>query len=433
MRSTLRNVIAGAGLLALGAACGDPPPPPPPPPPEVRLLPVAPQVVGPSLSFGVTVSGCSTVARVRVLDRELLLAEVPGAGSTTTVTVEAAKVDFRKRGLAAQLSVLAEAECDDGRSGRSGQSPVTFLPAAERHEGPWPFDDFFVEPGGKSLLGCSKDLVRLDTARAEKARFASGFDCSAGDHVLFGEGGAIAFVQPGRGASLLDASLRRTAKLDQVGLKELLVPQLGPLLTLGFDGVFFLDGYDRATGARAWTARQSVGRPAARLLHDSVGRAVFVAVQSSAFTGYSELELQRYDRGSGQYLGKLSLGRIRWDQGPPPAYPLVAFDAAGTTAYLSDHDQPEAVIRACDITGANGCTEGAGLKWQSKRLPGGVTTLVPFKKGLVALGPSIAWFLNPETGATIGEPITPTAPVVYAQAVSGADGSLYLLGYLPGE
>ncbi len=432
MGDSLHARLCAAGLLSAAlAACGEPAPPPPPPPPEVRLLPVPPQQVGPQLTFKVEVSGCQQVAKVRVLDRELLLAEAAGTGPVTTLTAEAGKVDYAKRGMSAQLSVLAEAECDDGRSARSGQSPITYLPAAELHPGPWPFETFWLDAGGTSVLGCDRDVVRLDLTRAEKGRYAPPLPCQAGDSLQVGNG-SIALLQPGRSAAVLEPSLTEKLRIDQPGIRELLVPPEGLVHTSSFDGSFFwLWAFDPSTRAKKWD--KQVERPAAPILIDSANRVVYPTVKGSTPAGYSEVELHRFDRGDGRILGPISLGRIQWEHGPLPTAPLAAFSPDGTTAYLSDQERPESAVRACDISAAQDCVSGGGLKWQSKRLPGGVTTVLRYSKGLVALGPSVAYFLNAETGAVIGEAIHPTDPVVFAQASSGADGSLYLLGQLPGE
>src|SRR5690606_27668596 len=157
-------------------------------------------------------------------------------------------------------------------------------------------------------------------------------------------------------------------RIEQTGLRDLLLPPSGFVHTTSFvDGTYFaVWAFDIASRTKKWD--RPVGRPAAPLKIDIQNRLVFPSVVRSSFAGYSEIELHRFDRGDGRILGAISLGRILWDESPPPAAPLVAFSPDGTTAYLSNQEQPEAVVRACDISAAQDCSEGAGLKWQSKRL-----------------------------------------------------------------
>lgn len=429
MGGSLRRRLAAAALV-LAIGCGEPAPPPPPPPPVVRLLPVPPQQIGPELTFQVEVSGCQRVATVRVFDRDLLLAEAPGAGPVTALTAPAARVDFERRGLSAQLSVLAEAVCDDGRSSRSGQSPITFLPAAEVHPGPWPFEAFAIESGGRTVLSCDRDLLRQDLQRNEKGRFAPELPCRAGDRISVGDGGAITLLQPGRAVTLLKPSLLDPLSIEQPGIREVLAPPTGLLHTTSFHDEFWFVLWAFDGNTSRWDTL--VKRPAAPIFIDSRNRVVYPEVNPSDFAGYSELLLRRFDRGDGRDLGSLSLGRIQWEGSMPDA-PLVAFSADGTTAYVADQERPSGTVRACDITGAQSCEEGAGLKWRSPRLDGGVTTVVRWAKGIIAVGPSVAWFLNASTGAVIGEALLPTSPVIFARAAAGADGSLYLLGRYPEE
>ncbi len=133
-------------IVLLAVACSPPPPPPPPPkdPPRVFLVAAESNVVGTQIALTMNVNGCEKVQSAALLDRDTLIKEVSFGGNPTALTIASNELGnlYPTRGLAADLSLVAKATCDDGRSNTSQPVPVKFLPV-ER----------VVEPGGEHRRG----------------------------------------------------------------------------------------------------------------------------------------------------------------------------------------------------------------------------------------------------------------------------------------
>jgi hypothetical protein len=400
----------------------------------VQILPLPREVLAPSLKLTVQVTGCDAVTKVRVYERDQALLETDATGTTTTVEVLAKAIDFKSRGAAADLTLKGEGLCASGQSAKSDAVPVTFMPAAEVLPGPWPFTNFWVDADGDSFLSCTREVVRHGKDRSRSAaKVTLPFDCGQDADLAFAPDGMRYLSRPGFGFAAFTSSLEARFDVSLDGLKQLLVPAQGSIVAVGYNEVVHsLHSYGRTSGKEEWASTVG-GPPVGALVKDRLGRIVYPLVSFPAGGSTGDLGVERYDSRTGKLTGTHAFGRIRTEVLSTTPIPPLSFDETGDTAYFADLNDP-GVVTACDAISDNVCSEvGKGLKWRSPPLSGGVVSAVRTPSGLVALGPRVAYFLDPATGAPLSKPVSPTGSLAFRHVLAGADSGTTLLALKSGE
>jgi hypothetical protein len=427
------RIPALAAAVAL-AACSEPSTTLPKAAPTVTIHPMARELLATSLKATVEVSGCDSVSRVRLRDRDYVLEERQPMGATVDLEIPVNHIPFAERGIAADLALFADATCVDGRSGTSREVPVTFMPAEELIAGPMPFGaNFWID--GDSFLTCTRELVRVSKSKEVLAHRALNFDCGSDAELTIASDGSIAVVKPGLAFALFKPDLTPLLAEDAEGIEQLLVPPDPslPLVALIDNGVVHqLQAWSR-NGARSWGPVDLGGIPAGRLAYRD-GRLVYPSYWLRE-TGSQIVDVgaMTYNLADGTQSSQQSFGMMKTDLMGPLTVPEITFDSGASTAYFADMADPS-VVRACDAVNPRGCTElGQGLIWTSDPLTGGVLKAVRTDHALVAFGGQVAWFLDPANGNAIGEPATASGSLDFGWVLGGRDGSTMLLGWAPNE
>lgn len=413
--STRHARRAALALVAsLSTACGgDPKPPPTPDPPQVQVTVPEGTLASTSLKINVTVSGCDSVSNLSINDRDTPIKSFPYNGGTATLELMPADIPYRTAGLAASLSLRAEATCADGRKNTSQPQPATFLPAARRvvntQNSQQVVPDFFVANGSgtnMAFIGCGNPstgiatLYRVDSEGRVTGERQMPFACTA-DTVITERNptsGKRWVWTPGAGALSLDDNLNiisRTAPEFQATLLSVM-PDGDALIV---NRIYQVRRLAHSNEPGSATPEKWMYEEFEPLLTAPVVVGGTVRIVS---TGRANDPLQTVvlvtdlDGQTGTVRNQYRL-RTLFRQDPKP---LAAFSTDGTTLYLGFQLASEqSQVQACNPAG--GECEGSNQRWVSPVLPVPLAQLAfhEVTSRVVAAGRQRVWLLDSGTGA----------------------------------
>ncbi|MBZ4417752.1 hypothetical protein [Myxococcus sp. RHSTA-1-4] len=414
MRHAWRAALALA--TSLSAACGgDPKPPPTPDPPQVQLNVPEAIVAGTGLKFIVTVSGCDTVSSLNVYDRDTFLKTFPYSSGTVTLELLSADIPYRTAGLAANLSLKAEAVCADGRKNYSMPQPATFFPVSRVLDDPQGAQQvfnmpFIVEGTGSNTTyySCAGPKSGIHTLYRQPTNgtvqtLTMPTLCTPDTVITAPVNGKRWVWTPGSSAFAVDSSFQITARSrSDLALGALTVLSDGDALLRSSDGGR-VSRQAHGADLERWVypgeqGPVKVGTPIAPPVVRSDGALVF-ATHEPTGDNRAQIVVTVLDASSGTLASEIVIRDLLTAGGTPPA-PSAAFSADGRVLYLGflqASNQGQVLACAAD---APGC-EGANLRWTTNVLPAPVKALVPYANGsrIAAVGAQRVWLLDASTGA----------------------------------
>ncbi|RKH78711.1 hypothetical protein D7Y21_35245 [Corallococcus sp. AB045] len=395
------------------AACGGEKPAPIPDPPTVTLTVPQPNTAAPSLTVRVIVSGCDSVSRVDIYDRDTFLKTVPYTSGSMDFELAQNEIKYT-RGLAVSLSLNARATCADGRTNSSQPQPATFLPVTKVIKDPDPngqvVTDFFTAEGSGTnvaFIGCgitttgTGTLYRVDSAGVVRNSLEMQIPCSAATVVteLNPTSNKRWVWTPGFGAIAVDSNFVVSGKTaPSYKLKNLSVMSNGDALVS--DGPTVSRLQHTATGGTfQWTYQQPwapVG-PAKQVAEQVLIPIVRVPQVSTGLL--VELVVVTVDATKTGSIPAVSERTILQFTGAVEHPPLTAFNTDGSVIYISfPFNNNQARVQAC-LTSQDGC-EGSAHKWDSQFFPVEIQGVFPYAAGsrLAIVGLQRVWFLDSENG-----------------------------------
>ena len=446
---------AAAAISLLSLLTGCPPSTNPPPtrdPPQVFLTAVESNVVGTQVALTVNVTGCDQVQRLAIYDRSTFLLNVPYVEGATAVvlTSQALGALYPKLGIAADLSLVAEATCDDARTNVSTAAAVRFFPVEKVLSHPTGEqlvpDQFYAEGGlngsDPTFVGCigvpgGVALARVNSAGAVVGQNASlPFRCSGASQFTDKNiaTGKRWMWERGVGALAFDGQLNVTASV--VG--PYFVLEAGPEGdAVVWDNKARLQALRRishAGGAPVWTFQPAgivTGSPKYLPNLNALEVPVFIDDMGTS-TGVLAIEVLDYSNGVRSAIHNLRT--FDYGFGNTPNIPPTVFSIDGSALIFpvdaSSSTSAASTVLSC-ATNADGCA-GPTLRWKSQLLEGQVLATLPLAHGsqLAAIAAQRLYVLDQATGAVKnknGAPIVPHGSLVALGAQAGLAQDFYLL------
>lgn len=462
----MRRLSWAALAVAVGACSGgEPPPPPPPPPPQVFLTVLESTVVGDSVRGKVSVSGCTDVTQVQILQGGAFLADAMFTKSPTDFVLPAALFSnlYPRLGIAASLVLTAKIVCGDGRTNTSQPVGVTFFPVASKFSmgGQQVMPDAFVAEGGlggvpTTFLGCVGTSIGTALGRAnasgvvtqynESLPFACGYDTEISERSPVT--GTRWVLQPGKGAYAIDANLNITAQYAD-DLQRMAVARDG-------SGIFWSSGPQTTTpfavklhpmgggSAILWAAPAGGLINTTPVVNEADLTVTLATWQYNIGTGVGNIVVFKYNfltgalvNGVGMPAGPPIVYSQTYPMGNQPFTPYAAFNRDGSLIALpllsvDTSGTVRTTILACATSPmASQCT-GSDRRWTARTFDGVVNLVLPFSAGnyFAAVGPYQAWFLDPQNGTVVNlgeQPLRPTGSLQVLGVQAGAGSEFYLL------
>ncbi|NMO22312.1 hypothetical protein HPC49_38000 [Pyxidicoccus fallax] len=419
MRPARRAALALAASMA--TACGDSKPPSIPDPPQVQLTVPEGTLASTSLKVVVTVSGCETVSSLVINDRDTPIKTFPYSAGTATLELQAADLPYRTAGLAANLSLVAEATCDDGRKNRSAPQPASFLPVARRvvntQNGQQVVTDFFIAEGSGAnvtFLGCGNPgtglptLYRVDANGQVKGEWQMPFACTADTaiterHPVTGKRWVWT---PGEGAMAVDANNLTITSRTRSDLRPTLLtvmPQGDALIVTRIHEIIRLSHTPSSPSGNVGTERLLFDEVEPLLtppmvIGDRVRYAHMGVANDPSQTAVQVSDVDAEGRAEfpiHNLLDRYTLRTISRSDGTP----VGAFNADGSILYLgSQLAGGQSHVQSCSAT--RGECEGGNQAWTSTALPAPLSGLIfhgPTSR-VVARGKQRVWMLDSNSG-----------------------------------
>ncbi|GMU60851.1 MAG: hypothetical protein AMXMBFR34_26140 [Myxococcaceae bacterium] len=450
-----RPVLVVLAVLLGGCGGEPPPPPPPPPPPQVFLTISQATVVGDKITGRVSVSGCTNVTQVQILQGGAFLADAMFTKSPTEITLPASLFSslYSRLGIAANLTLTAKVVCADGRANTSQPVGVKFFPVASKFSlgGAQVMPDAFVAEGGLggtpvSFIGCVGTTIGTALGKAdtmgnvptynESLPFACGYDTEISERSPVT--GTRWVLQPGQGAYAIDGSWKVTAQF-MGNLKRMGVARDG-------SGIFWMEAAPTPVAMKlnpmgggspvVWTSPAGGTVNSTPVVSVGDNTVTLSTWQYNVGTAVGNIVVFKYNFLTGALTNGVGPG-----MGPPivfsqqfpmlnqPITPYAAFNADGTLIILpllsvDVSGTVRTTILACSTSPMGSQCTGMDRRWTSRTFDGVVNLVLPFSAGnyFAAVGPYQAWFLSAQGGAVknLGEqPLRPS-------------GSLQILGVQPG-
>ena len=414
-RHAWRAALALAASLS--TACGDPKPPPTPDPPQVTLTVPEGNFAGTGLKLVVTVSGCDTVTRLVINDRDTPLKTFPYSGGTVTLDLLTADIPFASLGVAASMALNAEATCDDDRKNRSQPQPAYFFPVAREVADPQGGQLFahplVVEGSGTTaaFIGCGKPGTGLPTlsrmtANGEVRTLVMPTSCTP-ETVITPRNPATGkrwVWTPGVTAFALDSNFTITARTNPtVKVSALTVMDNGDALVVDSNIIRRLtheSGDSVGNSREVWAFEPPQIGPLLAPPHVRVsdGRVLHATQILTTAADRADILVEEVDPNSGTLITRRLMRNV-FTSGADVPVPAGAFSEDGSTLYLGfplAGDQGQVV--AC-VTTATGCT-GGSARWTSPVLAAPIRKLVPYggNTRVAAVGAQRVWLLDDASG-----------------------------------
>ncbi len=446
----LRAVARPWLWLLLLAACPPAAPKPPPPldPPQVFLVVPKSNVVGAQLELSVNVNGCDAVANLSIFHQSSFIREVAYQGNPTQVVLASNDLGalYPSLGIAADLTLVAQATCDDGRINKSSPTGVKFFPVVSVVAGPagaQAVPDVFFAEGGlagtePSFIGCigtaaGTALARVNARGAvvainQSLPFPCSYSSQFSDKNL--ATGKRWMVEVGKGALCFDQALNITSY--HLGR----VTQLG--VTPDGDAILYVDGlsfnalkriaHDKAPPVNNFKwGFQPAGVVNASPVVNGLGSVTVPSFRDELGQYRGVQVIENVDLVSGTAAGSYDLQGVDYGYLNNPVIPPAVLSSDGSILYFPFQvgiqiNSAFSQVLAC-ATNQPACS-GAARRWESPVLEGVVLANVPFANGtqLAAIAANRLTFLDTSNGRVLNLNNKPIVP----------DGSLVTLGAQPG-
>ncbi len=444
----------GVLFVALACSCSPPSGPPAPlPPPGVFLTVDESNVIGNELKGKVSVSGCSAVTQVQLLQEDAFLTDLNFTQNPTEFSLPAGTFSslFPQLGIAAPLTLKAKVVCGDGRTNNSIPVGVRFFPIANRvtaSAGQLAVPNNFVAEGGlngasPTFLGCAATtrgtkLTRVNVLGAELTfNEAIPFPCDLSTQIT--EESSISgtrwVLQPNQGAYSIDHSLTVRNKVTNSFAKRIGVGPKGAA-AIWLDDTGLLIRIVKASptpSATDWEMKIPVGIVNSNpIVDDGAGMAVWASewIYDSGSHKADILAL-KFDLNTGEILSQnvILTQQYPLSAGSLPITPEGVFSSDGAffTFPLLAYDPQlnvTSTVVSCATSALEKC-EGTARRWTSPPLPGMIRLVLPFSQGnlFAAAGSTQVYFLNAQMGTILNLADKPLKP----------SGSQIVLGLLPGR
>ena len=408
-------------------------------------------MVGTSLSVSATVTGCPKVTSLSLFDGDTFLKRVTFSENPTEVAVSTSELGsrFPKRGVAAQLSLTAQARCSDGRSGTSAILAVRFLPVERVLDVPGEqlLPNVFEAEGGKAgqkttFLGCigyqgAVGIGRLDEGgNVLQANTTLPFVCSV--QAAFSDRnddwGVRWMLEPGVGVVAFDDAL--TLKTSVAGPFKAL--HMGPTAD-----AFVVDAQNRIvridkTKGAAWTYTPKAGQLLSiPIVGSQLSGLSIPLLKTDPLTQVSSIVVERIDPQNPVVLDTTEV--FQFPAGAPDIT-AAAFDQSASRLFLAYRASATGTSEIGKVVGCNalsaGCT-GANLAFLSGDISGRVLALVPYQDDalLAAVTQQGVSFFNMANGQLLNrnlEPLAPSESRSILGVVPGRGSDFFVLAASPG-
>ncbi|MCP3098557.1 hypothetical protein LZ198_06670 [Myxococcus sp. K15C18031901] len=378
-------------------------------------------VAGLSLKFIVNVTGCDAVTTLNVYDRTTFLKTFPYATGSTTLELQASDIRYSDPlvGIAASLSLTAEAICDDGRKNTSLPQPAIFFPVSKVVEDPQGGQvyahPFAIDGTGStmSFLSCGKATAGgLETMYRHGANGGVGtsitvpFPCNGSTQITDRNSvtGKRWVWTPGSGAFAIDESFALASQTEAtMEVESLSVLRDGDALIRMMSGdvvrVSHQSSGGLGVGQTKWryTRQLEVGNALAAPLVTG-DNTVLIASQLPFINNRASIIVEVVDTTTGQLRAEYKKTENVSSTSTPPL-PIASFSDDGALVYLgfiTGTDQSQ--VTAC-VTVGDGC-QGTNSKWV-RSFAGKVVGVVPYASGsrVAAITTQRVWVLDSTTGA----------------------------------
>ncbi|QSQ25060.1 hypothetical protein JY651_09060 [Pyxidicoccus parkwayensis] len=458
-RHAWRAALAVAASLA--AACGDPKPPPTPDPPQVQLTVPKSVVAGTSFKAIVNVSGCDSVTSLNLYNGDNLLKSFPYTTGDVTLELLPADFPYPTAGMAAYVSLRAEAVCKDGRKNKSQPQPGTFLPVsrvvAAPANGEQVVTDAFVVDGSStfaSFIGCGVEgtgisvLYKVDANGKETGHKNMPIACTA-DTVITETNGASSkrwLWTPGVGAFAFDSGLNitGTTPADVKPVMLSVLPDSGDAIVVNtINEVRRVSHMPSATQPTTATVKwffkglDELIAPPLALSGDVVKIASMQVAPNTSelLTNVLVRELNANDTPDtgGEIFATRKYALITQSVSDP--IPVGAFNSDGTMLYLGRplaNNQSQVLACVANPAGSSQTCEGANNPWTSTALPASLANLYfhPASSRVLAIGNQRVWFLDANNGGLRSKDsrsIDANGALVVQQVLKGSGSVLFFL------
>jgi hypothetical protein len=445
-------------------------------PPQVHLSPTTSQnIVDTQFSVSVSVSGCASVQQIEIFQQNMFtrpLKTAPGNPGANTFTLTGGDVSpiFGTLGIAPDMTLVAQAVCDDGRQNKSSPLGMKFFPVAQVRQPPtgqaiiMP-DSFVAEGSGSNVtfIGCADTgnglgLVRVDVngnVKAVNNTLPFGCDYNAAITDLIG-GTTRWLYEPGAGAFAFDTNLNITGGVMSMDFNcngTSICPQFAtgpngdlviydPMQTnpgnvnyVPHDlGVGPLGAYGFVYEVGAIVNGQPVVEPAQNLVYIPIWDG-----QVGSLQGTIGVQKWTYNQ-AGPKVGQLNLLSQAYGLYDTPVIPMVAFSPNAETVYVpfqaatASGGSGTSQVLACPTAGSG--TTGCQQRWKSPVLDGVVRYVIPYNEGtrIAAISDTKIWFLNDADGTVMnpgGVPATSSGQLSIVGVQPGAGPDFYVLAAGP--
>jgi hypothetical protein len=463
MKRHLRALVCCCAGTVL-VSCPEPAPPPPPVPPQAFITVNSGDAVDVSVKGTVSTSGCKKVTQMRILANDIFLADANYSTNPTSFELPRGLFNplYKQLGLALNVNLSSEVQCDDGRKAVSQPVNVRFMPVEQVISAPTGLaaPETFIAEGGvggvpTTFLGCVGSKIggaiqrTSATATELKTEDTFPFRCT-NDSVISAKNAATGYRwlmrRGGEGGmpegGLVAFNQDLVAKGQALGnVREFGVAANGDAVAV----------VDTNTVPKLWRVKANpanandqlawdpvdlpLGQPNASPIIDVAADTIYLSLfRFNIGTRDGEVVVYKYRFSTGVLLndpGTLIV-RQKYPPNEEPIMPMGFFSNNGSQYYLAlpaldtTTGKQNTFVFAC-TTSTDGC-QGAARKWTSPLFPGVLTTLTPFSGGtyVAASGPKGTYFLADKDGKVVslaGQPLAPDDDrFVYAvEAGKGTD------------
>ncbi len=447
----MRHLFKVLVFLGLTACPAPNPPLPIPVPPQAFITVDTSDAVDVSVKGTVSTSGCRKVVQVRILANDTFLADANYTTSPTRFELPRGVFNalYKELGLALNVNLSSEVECDDGRKAVSQPVNVRFLPVESlvTAQSGLAAPETFIAQGGlggeqTTFIGCvgtpTGPALQLTSAVGTELKTAAQFSVPCSTDTVISKKNAVTglrwMMERGKGVVAFDKDLNQVNAF--FGLGAIPGNVIDMAVAKNGDAIVLAD-----SSSKQWMIRVStnattngdgivwaqelvpLGRfNAAPVVDSDNGLIWFSMFRQAGTTGETVVYKHRFSDGAWLNNQQNSEGTLVYRQQYPPMeqaiVPAGFFSANGSTYYLAlpaldtATNTQSTFVFAC-VTGENGCQVGKpAQKWASAKLPGLLSTVVPFSGGtyVSVSGSKSTYFLSDTDGKVVslaGQPLVP--------------------------
>ncbi|MEW5740996.1 MAG: hypothetical protein AB1938_18895 [Myxococcota bacterium] len=460
----MKRLLQVALAVLVGGCSGEPPPPPPPPPPpQVFLTVTESNAVGDKITGRVSVSGCTNVTQVQILQGGSFLTDANYTKNPTDFTLPAGLFSnlYSRLGIAAPLTLTAKVVCADGRENTSQPVGVTFFPVASKFSlgGTQVMPDAFVAEGGLGgtpvgFIGCVGTQIGTALGKADTMgnvpTYNEGIPIACDYTTEISERSPVTgtrwVMQPGKGAYAINASLQVTAQF-MGNVKRMGVARDG-------SGIFWVEAAPTPLALKlnpmgggnpvVWSSPAGGLVNSTPVVSEGDNTVSLATWQYNVGTYQGDIVVFKYNfltgalvNGVGPGMGPPVIYRQTFPMLNQPITPYVTLNRDGSIVVMpfftvDTSGTVRTTIIACSTTPVGSQCTGQDRRWTAPTFNGVVNLVLPFSAGnyFAAVGPYQAWFLDAQTGAVrnLGEqPLRPSGSLQILGVQPGVGNEFYLL------